>query len=383
MSDATILTNAWLVLPDEVVFGSIVLKGDRIADVQRGRSDALSAIDMDGDYLIPGAVDVHTDNLERQVQPRAMARWPSRSAMVAHDAQCAAAGVTTVFDALCLGDLGFDKERVRTFRDGVSDLDALADADLLKAEHFLHLRCEVPAHDMLELFDPVADHHRARMVSLMDHSPGVGQYADIDFYRALRRRGGLDDATIERRIGELQAQRERLRGPNRRALLDRVAAGRVAGRDVALASHDDRTIEEIAENAADGIRISEFPVTMAAAKAAKQAGMQVIAGAPNIVRGGSHSGNVSVADLLNAAAVDALASDYVPSSLIEAAFQCARSGITLPEAVALITARPARLAGLHDRGRIAPGQRADLVRVRLHETLPVVRQVWRAGERVA
>ena len=378
MSAETILTNAWLVLSDEVVLGTVVLKGDRIADVQPGRSDRPSAHDMNGDYLIPGAVDLHTDNLERQVQPRAMARWPSRSAMAAHDAQCASAGVTTVFDALCLGDLGFDKERVRTFRDGVADLDALADADLLKAEHFLHLRCEVPAHDILDLFDPVADHPRVRMVSLMDHSPGVGQYANLDFYRALRRRGGLDDTFIERRIGELQAQRARLRGPNRRALLDRVA-----GRDVALASHDDRTVEEIAENAADGIRISEFPVTMAAAQAAKQAGMQVIAGAPNIVRGGSHSGNVSVSDLLREAAVDALASDYVPSSLIDAAFQCARSDMSLPDAMALISDRPARLAGLHDRGRIAAGQRADLVRVRLHETLPVVRQVWRSGERVA
>jgi alpha-D-ribose 1-methylphosphonate 5-triphosphate diphosphatase len=383
MSDTTILTNARLVLSDKVVAGTIVLQGDRIVEVLDGRSDVLSARDMDGDYLTPGAVDVHTDNLERQVQPRAMARWPSRSAMVAHDAQCAAAGVTTVFDALCLGDLGFDKDRINTFKNGVADLDTLADADLLKAEHFLHLRCEVPAHDMLDLFDPVADHRRARMVSLMDHSPGVGQYANLDFYRALRRRGGLDDATIERRIRELQEQRKRMRGPNRRALLDRVAVRNVAGHDLALASHDDRTVEEIAENAADGIRISEFPVTMAAAKAAKQAGMQVIAGAPNIVRGGSHSGNVSVADLLREGAVDALASDYVPSSLIEAAFQCARFGIALPEAVALITAQPARLAGLHDRGRIAPGQRADLVRVRLHETLPVVRQVWRAGERVA
>jgi alpha-D-ribose 1-methylphosphonate 5-triphosphate diphosphatase len=382
MSDETILTNAWLVLSDEVVLGSVVLKGDRIAEVQPGRTDVLSAIDLDGDFLIPGAVDLHTDNLERQVQPRSMARWPSRSAMVAHDAQCATAGVTTVFDALCLGDLGFDKERIRTFTDGVVDLDALADADLLKAEHFLHLRCEVPAHDMLELFDPVADHPRVRMVSLMDHSPGVGQYANLDFYRAMRRRGGLDDAYIEQRIGELQAQRERLRGPNRRALLDRVAA-RAARREVTLASHDDRTVEEIAENAADGIRISEFPVTMAAAKAAKQAAMQVIAGAPNIVRGGSHSGNVSAAELVHEAAVDAFASDYVPSSLIEAAFQCARAGITLPDAVALIADRPARLAGLHDRGRIAPGLRADLVRVRLHETLPVVRRVWRSGELVA
>ena len=377
MNNETILTNAVLVLPDTTLQGTIVLHDARIADVQSGRSATPSAQDLDGDFLIAGIVDTHTDNLERQVQPRALARWPSRSAMVAHDAQCAGAGVTTVLDALCLGDLGFDKERIRTFRDGVVDLDALADADLLKAEHFLHLRCEVPAHDMLSLFDTVADHARVRMVSLMDHSPGVGQYANLDFYRALRRRGGLDDEFIERRIVELQTQRTHTRLPNRRALLDRVA-----GRGIMLASHDDRTAEEIAENAADGITISEFPVTMIAAQAAKSAGMQVIAGAPNIVRGGSHSGNVSAADLLEVGAVDAFASDYVPNSLVEAAFQCAQR-IGLPAAVALITDRPARLAGLPDRGRLVPGQRADMVRVRVHDGLPVVRQVWRAGERVA
>jgi alpha-D-ribose 1-methylphosphonate 5-triphosphate diphosphatase len=377
MNNETIFTNAVLVLPDSTLQGTIVLHDARIADVQSGRSATPSAQDLDGDFLIAGIVDTHTDNLERQVQPRALARWPSRSAMVAHDAQCAGAGVTTVLDALCLGDLGFDKERIRTFRDGVVDLDALADADLLKAEHFLHLRCEVPAHDMLSLFDTVADHSRVRMVSLMDHSPGVGQYANLDFYRALRRRGGLDDEFIERRIVELQTQRTHTRLPNRRALLDRVA-----GRGIMLASHDDRTAEEIAENAADGITISEFPVTMIAAQAAKSAGMQVIAGAPNIVRGGSHSGNVSAADLLEVGAVDAFASDYVPNSLVEAAFQCAQR-IGLPAAVALITDRPARLAGLPDRGRLVPGQRADMVRVRVHDGLPVVRQVWRAGERVA
>jgi alpha-D-ribose 1-methylphosphonate 5-triphosphate diphosphatase len=377
MNNETIFTNAVLVLPDSTLQGTIVLHDARIADVQSGRSSTPSAQDLDGDFLIAGIVDTHTDNLERQVQPRALARWPSRSAMVAHDAQCAGAGVTTVLDALCLGDLGFDKERIRTFRDGVVDLDALADADLLKAEHFLHLRCEVPAHDMLSLFDTVADHSRVRMVSLMDHSPGVGQYANLDFYRALRRRGGLDDEFIERRIVELQTQRTHTRLPNRRALLDRVA-----GRGIMLASHDDRTAEEIAENAADGITISEFPVTMIAAQAAKSAGMQVIAGAPNIVRGGSHSGNVSAADLLEVGAVDAFASDYVPNSLVEAAFQCAQR-IGLPAAVALITDRPARLAGLPDRGRLVPGQRADMVRVRVHDGLPVVRQVWRAGERVA
>ncbi|MGA3400393.1 MAG: alpha-D-ribose 1-methylphosphonate 5-triphosphate diphosphatase [Acetobacteraceae bacterium] len=377
MNNEIVLTNAILVLPDATLRGTLVLRDGDIVELQSGRSALPGALDMDGDYIIPGIIDLHTDNLERQVQPRSLARWPSRSAMVAHDAQCAAAGVTTVFDALCLGDLGFDKERVRTFQDGVVDLDALTEAALLKADHFLHLRCEVPSIDMLELFDTVAEHGLVRMVSLMDHSPGVGQYADLDFYRALRRRGGLDDATIERRIGELQAQRAKLRGPNRRALLQRVQ-----GRNIALASHDDRTEEEVAENAADGIRVSEFPVTMAAARAAKSAAMDVIAGAPNIVRGGSHSGNVSAADLLTSEAVDAFASDYVPNSLVEAAFLCA-DRIGLPRAIALVSAQPARLAGLTDRGRMVPGQRADLVRVRVHDNLPVVRQVWRVGERVA
>ena len=375
----TILTNALLVLPDEVRAGTVVVRDGRIAEVQTGCSHLPAALDLDGDTLMPGVVDLHTDNLERQVQPRTNARWPSRSALLAHDAQCAAAGVTTVFDALCLGDLGFEQGRIQTFRDGVADLDALAGTGLLKSQHFLHLRCEMPATNVLEAMDFVADHASVRMVSLMDHCPGVGQYADIDRFRAIRRREGSSEAAIERQIAELQDQRARLREPNRRGLLARVA---VTG--ATIASHDDQTEAEIAQNHADGIRISEFPVTRAAAVAAKRHDMAVIAGAPNIVRGGSHSGGVAVADLVQAGAVDALASDYVPASLVEAAFRCAESGaITLPQAIRLVTDTPARLARLDDRGRIESGLRADLVRVRLFEGLPVVRQVWCAGERVA
>ena len=378
MIPETILTNAIIVLPDATMAGTVVLRGDVIADVAPGRSAVPGAIDLDGDYLIPGVVDVHTDNLERQVLPRSLARWPSRSAMVAHDAQCAAAGVTTILDALCLGDLGFDTGRIQTFWDGVADLDALTPTGLLKSQHYLHLRCEIPALDMLNCFDSVADHPLVRLISLMDHSPGVGQYANLEFYRNLRRRGGLDEAAVDRRIAELQEQRARVREPNRQSLLDRVR-----GRGIALASHDDRTVEEIADNARDGIRISEFPVTMAAAEAAKAAGMDVIAGAPNVVRGGSHSGNIAAADLLRSGWVDVFASDYVPPALIEAAFRCAREGLAeLPDAIAMITSRAAALAGLTDRGSVTEGARADVVRVRLHETLPVVRQVWSGGERV-
>ena len=373
----TILTNARIVLADRILRGHVVLRGTTIAVLADGAAHA-AAVDMEGDFLIPGAVDVHTDNLERQVQPRQNARWPSRSALLTHDAQCAAAGITSVLDAFCLGDTGFNENRVQTFHEGVADIDALSGTGLLKAEHFLHLRCEMPALDTLSLFAAVADHTRVRMISLMDHCPGVGQYANLDYYRGLRRKDGYSDTEIDRHIAQLQNQRAVLRAPTRRAILERARA-----LDVTLASHDDRTAEEIAENRADGITVSEFPVTMLAAQTAKQAGMAVIAGAPNIVRGGSHSGNVAAADLLGAGAVDAFASDYVPSSLLEAAFRCVADGARdLPAAIGLISDRPARMARLSDRGRIAAGLRADLVRVRLHEGWPVVRQVWRAGERV-
>jgi alpha-D-ribose 1-methylphosphonate 5-triphosphate diphosphatase len=374
----TTLTNAQLVLPGGVVRGTLAIRGALIGDVQPGASAMPGALDLDGDYLIPGAVDLHTDNLERQVQPRTNARWPSRSALLAHDAQCAAAGVTTAFDALCLGDLNEHSDRVRTFHDGVADLDALAGTGLLKADHLLHLRCELPAPEMTGLLDRAVDHPCVRLISLMDHTPGAGQFADLDRYRAMRRADGYDDAAVERMIAELVAQRLRVSAPNRAALL-----ARVRGLPIALASHDDRTEADVAQNAADGVTIAEFPVSMEAARAARARSMPVIAGAPNLVRGGSHSGNVAAADLLRAGAVDAFASDYVPASLVEAAFAAVREGIALPDAVALITRNPARMAGLADRGALAPGLRADLVRVRVHEGLPVVRQVWRAGERVA
>jgi alpha-D-ribose 1-methylphosphonate 5-triphosphate diphosphatase len=371
-----LLTNARLVLPTHILHGTVHAANGIIADIQPGAS-AAGALDLDGDYLLPGAVDVHTDNLERQVQPRAGTRWPGRSALLAHDAQCAAAGVTTVLDALCVGDLGFDEDRPRTCSEGIDDLTSLMPTGLLKSDHFLHLRCELPAQGMLDLLKPLAAHPLLRMVSLMDHTPGIGQYGDLERYRAMRLRDGEAAEAIERRIASLQAQRARLRDANRAGLL-----ALMRGRAV-LASHDDRTEAEVAENLADGIEVAEFPVTEAAARAARAGGQLTIVGAPNLVRGGSHTGNVAASDLLRQGLVDAFASDYVPCSLVEAAFLAERHGVPLAHAVALISAAPARMAGFSDRGRIEIAARADLVRVRVHEGLPVVRQVWRQGQRVA
>jgi alpha-D-ribose 1-methylphosphonate 5-triphosphate diphosphatase len=374
----TILTNAHLVLEGEVVHGTLTIVDGRIADIQPGLSRHPAAMDLEGDLLIPGVVDVHTDNLERQVQPRVNARWPSRSAFLSHDAQCAVAGVTTVLDALCLGDLGFDQGRDQTFHDGVADLTALAPSGVLKADHLLHLRCEMPATDMPGMLEGVAGHPLVAMVSLMDHSPGVGQYRDLVRYRAMRiKQTRMTEREVEQRIEELQAQRGRLREPQRRLVLERFA-----GTGVPLASHDDETAAEVARNAADGILVSEFPVTMEAAAEAARLGVGVIAGAPNLVRGGSHSGNVAAMDMLRAGAVSVLASDYVPPALIEAAFLAAAE-IGLPRSIAMVTAAPARMCRLEDRGRLAPGLRADLVRLREYEGTPVIREVWRQGLRVA
>ncbi|MCB8880390.1 alpha-D-ribose 1-methylphosphonate 5-triphosphate diphosphatase [Acidisoma cellulosilytica] len=379
MGAELVFTGGSIVLDDRLVEGSLAVTGPQIAAIDTGPSRLSRAIDLDGDLLIPGLIDLHTDNLERQVLPRATARWPSRSAMIAHDAQCAVAGVTTVFDSFCVGDLGFQEARTRTFVEGVADMDELSAAGLLKSEHLLHLRCELPAPDMEALFLPYADHARLALVSLMDHSPGVGQWGDVEKYRDLLRRDGLTEEEVETKLAQQRATRVRWRSHNRQVVLSKMQ-----GRATVLASHDDRTLDDIAENAADGIRIAEFPVTMAAAQAARSQGMQTIAGAPNVVRGGSHSGNVSAADLLRAGAVDAFASDYVPAAMLEAAIMATTiADLSLPQAIALVTDHPARMAGLSDRGRIATGLRADLVRVRIYNGMPIVRGVWRHGERVA
>jgi len=370
-----IFTNAQLVLPDQVVRGSIHLRDGMIAAIDDWTSHAASAIDCNGDYLLPGFVDLHTDNLERQVLPRPKARFPSRSALVTHDAQCATAGITTVLDALCIGDLGFDTARVKTATEGIADITALA--AVLKSEHFLHLRCELPAEDMQDRLAPAAENPLVRLVSLMDHSPGVGQYFDLDYYRFVRGLFGTAPAEIEDDIIRLQAQRARMRPVNRAAIL-----AQFGGR-VPLASHDDRTEDEVAENHADGVAIAEFPVSKLAAGAAHSRGIGVIGGAPNVVRGGSHSGNVAVSDLIATGDLDALASDYVPASLLEAAFAIGRTLLSLPAAVALISLTPAEMLGLHDRGGLVAGRRADLVRVAVHEDLPLPRGTWRAGVRIA
>ncbi|HYN38476.1 MAG TPA: alpha-D-ribose 1-methylphosphonate 5-triphosphate diphosphatase, partial [Rhodospirillales bacterium] len=333
------LTNACIVSGCDLFRGTVHVVGGRIAAVDTGRSAARSAVDLQGDLLIPGLVDIHTDNLERHLEPRPGVDWPSLPALLSHDRQMAAAGVTTVCDALCIGDR--HRGRVRRQEMLLEAIRAAKRAQregLLKARHLLHLRCEVSTEGVVETVAALVEDPGVRLVSLMDHTPGQRQWRDLDRWRRMNRIG----AGVEE-LEAIRAQRRHF--PEQRAAAARRDIAALAGdRGLALASHDDTTAEHVAEAAAAGVGISEFPTTEEAAQAARAAGLQVVMGAPNVVLGGSHSGNVSARVLAVSSLIDGLASDYVPMSLIEACFVLHQvQAVPLPAAIAMATAKPAAM----------------------------------------
>lgn len=374
-----ILKNAHIVLADEVILGSVSVRHGRIEDISRTITKA--GEDLEGDYLLPGLVELHTDHLERHYSPRPKVRWHPVASVLAHDAQVSASGITTVFDALRVGhdeDSDMEGPEIRQLADAIEDSVA---NNRLRSEHFIHLRCEVSAADCVEGFRMFENDPLVRLVSLMDHSPGQRQFSNLDAYAAYYKvQLKLSDEEFRRFCEKRMNRSERYSAPNRRKISE---AARERG--LILASHDDATPEHVAEAVSDGVRVAEFPTTAAAARASKEAGLAVLMGAPNVVRGGSHSGNVSARELAEAGDLDILSSDYVPFSLLQAAFHLCETveGISLPQAVAKISKNPAEAVGLTDRGVIEPGRRADLVRVRLDRDIPVVRTVWREGRRVA
>jgi alpha-D-ribose 1-methylphosphonate 5-triphosphate diphosphatase len=375
-----LITNARIVTRDEEFTGTVLTEDGLIRDLERGATSALEAVDWDGDYLLPGLIELHTDNLEKHLAPRPGVRWNIDAAFVMHDAQVAAAGITTVFDSLRIGarsDVDMHNRDLQT--QCTQALARLSQCQLLRAEHFLHLRCEIAAPDVVDVFESLHTHPLLRLASVMDHTPGQRQWHDRDAWRRWQERHGkLTDERFAAVVAELSHGQERYADRHRCEIVARcVALG------VPVASHDDTVVEHVEQAAADGIVLAEFPTTLIAAQAARKHGIATIMGAPNIVRGKSHSGNVSALELAKAGLLDILSSDYVPSSLLAAAFELiGKAGWPLPRAMATVSAEPARAVGLHDRGAIAPGLRADFVRVRMHDALPIPRATYRAGERI-
>ena len=380
MTDDLVLTNARIVTADAVIAGTLVVRDGKVAEIASGPSSVPAAVDLGGDWLLPGLVELHTDNLERLFAPRPGVRWPADAAMLTHDAQVAGAGITTVGDAVCVGFYGGKSERLEYLSLSIEVLRRAQAAKALKVDHFLHLRLEIVDPHMLGLFEPLMTEPSLRLVSFMDHTPGQRQWHDLDKFRSFSLGRDVSNeeefqALVARRVQDQREHAERQRADVLRLL---------EGHSAVRASHDDTTPEHVAEAQACGCTIAEFPTTLAAAHAARASGMGIVMGAPNLVIGGSHSGNVSAADLVEHGLLDVFSSDYVPASLLHAAFLLHEGfGIPMPDAIAPVTRTPAELVGMADRGHLAPGLRADLVRVREVGTAPTVVAVWRDGQRIA
>ncbi|HLS42663.1 MAG TPA: alpha-D-ribose 1-methylphosphonate 5-triphosphate diphosphatase [Paenalcaligenes sp.] len=376
-----IYTNAKMVLADEVVHGTIVIDGGRIRSISAGSTSAPNAVDLQGDYLMPGFIELHTDNLERYMNPRPGVDWPSMPAVVAHDAQLVSAGITTVFDALSIGDVDPKQTRLKQLPRMIQAIEQAGTSQVLRADHYLHLRCEVSHESTLDTFkDLAAAHDSLRLVSVMDHTPGQRQFVKYEKYREYYQgKYHLSDEQMDAFI-----VKQKTNGEKYSDLFRKEIVALCQQRDIALASHDDATIEHVEESADFGMSIAEFPTTEVAAVRSHERGLKVLMGAPNIVRGGSHSGNIAAADLARKGVLDILSSDYYPSSLLRAVRGLVdmEGGYALPKAVATVSLAPAQSVNLQDRGQIKEGLRADLIHVKDVADQFLISQVWREGNRV-
>jgi alpha-D-ribose 1-methylphosphonate 5-triphosphate diphosphatase len=374
------IRNARIVTADNMFSGSMLVRHGKFSELADGAA-GLAGEDWQGDYLLPGLVEVHTDNMEKHLMPRPKVHWPVMPAILAHDAQIAASGITTVLDAIAVGDIDPDSVRMQTLKPCVEGLRLAEQAGLLRAQHFLHMRLELAEPDLLDLFSPFLQDDRLKLVSLMDHTPGQRQWTDLAHYRTyVTGKRGWSEQKVDKMLGILLERQQRHVAENRQLVIQRCLQH---AQPIPLASHDDTTAEHVHEGVADGVSISEFPTSLLAAQMARQQGLAIVMGAPNRVRGGSHSGNVSASELARHDLLDILSSDYVPASLLQAAFMLQEDGYALPKAIATVSLAPARALGLHDRGEIAVGLKADFIRVRMLDNLPVVIAAWRDGRQIA
>ncbi|MEM9782600.1 MAG: alpha-D-ribose 1-methylphosphonate 5-triphosphate diphosphatase [Pseudomonadota bacterium] len=377
-----VLANADLVLADRVVRGAVQIRDGLIADVSEGTVVPAGAEDCAGQLLLPGLIELHTDNLERHLMPRPGVKWPGPAAVLAHDGEVAAAGITTVFDAVRCGSMRGTAEGNKDYskyaRAIVDDINALSAAGLTRADHGVHLRAEVCSETVVEELAEFHPADRVSIVSIMDHTPGQRQFSNLDKFRQYHQgKYRLSDAEMEAHIAFTRGLHARWGVEHENGI---VASARRLG--AVLASHDDTTEAHVTRSVELSVDFAEFPTTLAAARACRDAGVPVMMGAPNVLRGGSHSGNVSAQTLAEHGLLDILSSDYAPSSLMMGMVMLADVTGDLPAAVATVSAAPARAAGLTDRGTIAPGLRADLVRVARHGATTVVSGVWSCGRQV-
>jgi alpha-D-ribose 1-methylphosphonate 5-triphosphate diphosphatase len=318
--------------------------------------------------------------LERHLEPRPGVHWPTGPAVLAHDAEMAGCGVTTVFDAMRVGSLSTGRGKYAPFARGLADhLLSFIHDDKLKIKHLIHLRAEICAHTLVDELAAFSEQDRVGIVSVMDHTPGQRQFRDFKKYKTyIMGKRGIDEAAFQTLVDVSIKAREDLGVSNENAAC--AAAVRLGA---VMASHDDTTVEHVENSTNRGMRLAEFPTTVEAARACRERGIAIMMGAPNLMRGGSHSGNVSALELAQQDLLDVISSDYVPAALLQSALMLANLWGDLPRAMRTVSTNPAAAAGLQDRGQIAIGQRADVVCYEPIGNIGVIRRVVSDGKIVA
>ncbi|MGV4792353.1 alpha-D-ribose 1-methylphosphonate 5-triphosphate diphosphatase [Rhizobium sp. F40D2] len=373
------LSNFTLVLPDEVVsVGSVRVEDGAIAEI-RPEPVAGAAIDGGGRLLMPGFVDLHGDMIEREIAPRPNATMPIDFGIHELDKKLAAAGVTTAFAAVSFATESVygHVRSLETTSAVIEGINRLRDGLLI--DHRVHARYEITNVGAAPALERLLNADQIDMVSLTDHTPGQGQYNNLQSYiLSISERRAIS----EEMAAEIVAKRIAMRNnPDIEAKLKEIVALSLKHK-LSLASHDDDSVEKVAEMHDLGVTISEFPVTAPAAEEARRRGLWTLMGAPNALRGQSMSGNLSALDAARAGLLSVIAADYHPAAFVPGIFKLAdmvEGG--LPSAVAMATGNAARSAGLSDRGEIALGQRADLVAVERGD-INRIRATFRAGRLV-
>ncbi|WP_298919617.1 alpha-D-ribose 1-methylphosphonate 5-triphosphate diphosphatase [uncultured Roseobacter sp.] len=382
MTSNQIFANARLILPDDVIRGSLIVRDGAIVDMDQGSSIPKGAIDCQDQFLAPGLIELHTDNLERHMQPRPKVDWPHKAAIVAHDRELAGTGITTVFDAIRAGSIISENSKRRFgkyARSMADEILEMRDAGVLKISHHIHLRAEICSETLEEELNEFGPADKIGIVSLMDHTPGQRQFRDLQkFEDYVCGKNGLSRDGFGDYVEFLYGLQEQFGAKHEAAAV--AAANRYGA---TLASHDDTTALQVDHSRDRGVSIAEFPTTLEAADACYAAGIATIMGAPNLVRGGSHSGNVAAGDLAQRNRLDILSSDYVPAALLQGALRLATIWDDMPAGIATVTRNPAKSVGLSDRGSLEIGNRADLILFGKIEDTPILSAVWSQGKRVA
>lgn len=372
-----LLKNCRLILPDMVLErGAVLIEDGIIQAVEPAGANNGQEIDLGGRTLMPGMIDLHCDALEKEAEPRPGVFFPLDFACAQADKRNCAAGITTVFHALSFAheELGVrNNEIAASVARAVNKWQPHALVD-----NRVHCRYEITDETGPAILTELLEEGSMHLISMMDHTPGQGQFKDIAAYRDYLTRTYKKN---EQELDDILAQKQAAaKGAFTRAK-ELAASAHAMG--IAVASHDDDTAERVATMAMLHADISEFPVTLEAAKAARENGMATIFGAPNILRGQSQSGSMRAIEAIQQNVASCLCADYAPAALIVAVFRIPeQSELDLAAAVKLVTANPAKAARLHDRGEINPGKRADVIEIDFPSGLPQVARVWVKGREI-